>query len=226
MSAHYRQGGVLVDNETMRSSVAGLYVAGGLGGHSNGLIALATFDGKTAADGIAADLSNLQPPTLSAEQAASEQKRIEGILTVNGPGPSPGAIKETIRNVMWDKVGVEKNAASLSSALDDLAHIRTALLPNMMLRSRTRVANYEWQDSIDVHNMLDSAELIIHSSIERRESRGPFIRVDYPETDNAGWLAANIMIKTDNGFRFERLPYATPFFQPGFVRQDNMSVPW
>jgi succinate dehydrogenase/fumarate reductase flavoprotein subunit len=94
------------------------------------------------------------------------------------------------------------------------------------LRSHIRAANYEWQDAIDVHNMIDSAELIIHSSIERRESRGPFIRVDFPETDNESWLAANIMIKTDNGFRFEQAPYETPFFQPGFSRRDNMSVSW
>ena len=61
VTSHYRQGGIDVDTETMRSSVPGLYVAGGLGGHSNGLIALATYDGKVVADGVARDL-----PALSA----------------------------------------------------------------------------------------------------------------------------------------------------------------
>ena len=36
---------------------SGLYVAGGVGGHSNGLIGLATYDGKVVADGIASDFS-------------------------------------------------------------------------------------------------------------------------------------------------------------------------
>ena len=54
VTSHYRQGGIDVDTNTMRSSVPGLYVAGGLGGHSNGLIALATYDGKVVADGVAA----------------------------------------------------------------------------------------------------------------------------------------------------------------------------
>lgn len=226
VSAHYRQGGVLVDNNTMCSSVAGFYVAGGLGGHSNGLIALATFDGKTVADGILEGWDRLKPGELPEDEVAAEQNRVEALLAMRQPGPSPAEIKTKIRSVMWDKVGVEKSAASLASALEDLARIRTALLPTMSLRSGTRTANYEWLDAIDVHNMIDSAELIIHSSIERRESRGPFMRLDYPQTDNDDWLAANIMIKTDNGFRFERSRYETPFFEPGFAKRDNLSVAW
>jgi succinate dehydrogenase / fumarate reductase, flavoprotein subunit len=226
VSAHYRQGGVLVDNNTMRSSVAGLYVAGGLGGHSNGLIALATFDGKTVADGILEGWDRLKPGELPEDEVAAEQNRVEALLAMRQPGPSPADIKTRIRAVMWEKVGVEKSAASLSSALEDLARIRTTLLPTMSLRCGTRIANYEWLDAIDVHNMIDSAELIIHSSIERRESRGPFMRLDYPQTDNDDWLAANIMIKTDNGFRFERTRYETPFFEPGFAKRDNLSVAW
>ncbi|HEX2654075.1 MAG TPA: hypothetical protein VHN11_10530, partial [Xanthobacteraceae bacterium] len=116
--------------------------------------------------------------------------------------------------------------SSLEAALADLQRIRALDLPAMRLSNRTKIANYEWMDAIDVHNMIDSAELIVRSSIERCESRGPFIRTDFPETDNREWLAANVMIKTENGFRFERVPYETPFFQPGFDRRDNMAVVW
>ncbi|HEX2653709.1 MAG TPA: FAD-binding protein, partial [Xanthobacteraceae bacterium] len=35
VTAHYRQGGVRVNTDTMKSSVPGLFIAGGLGGHSN-----------------------------------------------------------------------------------------------------------------------------------------------------------------------------------------------
>src|SRR5215475_5842157 len=64
VTAHYRQGGIDVDTTSMRSSVPGLYVAGGLGGHSNGLIGLATYDGKVVAEGVAADLPQLAPSDL------------------------------------------------------------------------------------------------------------------------------------------------------------------
>jgi succinate dehydrogenase/fumarate reductase flavoprotein subunit len=86
--------------------------------------------------------------------------------------------------------------------------------------------NYEWLDAIDAVNMIDACELIIHSSLERKESRGPFMRRDFPDTDNAHWLAANVMSRTENGFRFEQRPYELPFFKPDFVRKDNLEVAW
>ena len=194
--------------------------------HSNGLIALATFDGKIVADGIAADIDKLRSGDAPEAQMASERHRIESMLSATGEGLAPVAVKEQIRRVMWEKVGVEKNLGNLTAALDELERIRLSVLPSMRIRNKTRLANYEWLDAIDVHNMIDAAELIIHSSIERRESRGPFIRTDFPETDNENWLAANILIKTDNGFRFEQSPYQLPFYQPGFARRDNMAVTW
>jgi succinate dehydrogenase/fumarate reductase flavoprotein subunit len=70
------------------------------------------------------------------------------------------------------------------------------------------------------------AELIVHSSLERKESRGPFVRRDYPETDNENWLTANILEKIDNGFRFTTRPYRLSIFEPGFIRRDNLEVAW
>ena len=127
---------------------------------------------------------------------------------------------------MWDKAGVEKDAASLRSGLDDIEEIRLDLIPRMRLASHARTANYEWLDAIDVVNMTEACELILQSSLERKESRGPFFRRDFPETDNANWLTANVLKKTDNGFRFEQRPYELPFFVPGFVTRDNLEVPW
>ena len=55
-----------------------------------------------------------------------------------------------------------------------------------------QVANYEWLDAIDVYNMIEAAELIIHSSIERRSHQLQVDRTDFPDTDNEHWLAANV----------------------------------
>jgi succinate dehydrogenase/fumarate reductase flavoprotein subunit len=227
VTAHYRQGGIDVDTQTMASSVPGLYVAGGLGGHSNGLIGLATYDGKVVADGVIAALDRLAQCELPKAQVDLEQRRLERLLVArDGDGVAPTELKTKIRAMMWEKVGVEKDAASLRSALGDIETFRLDLLPRMGITRTARAMNYEWLDAIDAVNMLDTCELIIQSSLERKESRGPFMRRDFPDTDNAHWLAANIMRKTENGFRFEQRPYELPFFQPGFTSKNNLEVAW
>jgi succinate dehydrogenase/fumarate reductase flavoprotein subunit len=227
VTAHYRQGGIDVDSKTMLSSVPGLYVAGGLGGHSNGLIGLATYDGKVAAGGVLAELARLAPCALPHSQVEDEQRRLEALLVpCAADGIAPSKVKEKIRAMMSQKVGVEKDAADLQSALADIASFRLDLLPRMGLTRTAPDMNYEWLDAIDAVNMIDACELIIHSSLERKESRGPFMRRDFPDTDNAHWLAANVMSRTENGFRFEQRPYELPFFKPDFVRKDNLEVAW
>ena len=134
-------------------------------------------------------------------------------------------MKEDLRRIMWEKAGVEKNASDLRSALDDIERLRLDL-PGMKIRNAGKSANYEWLDAIDVTNMIDVCELVIHSSLERKESRGPFIRQDFPFTDNDNWLAANVLKKSDNGLRFEQRPYDLPLFAPGFSRKDNLEVAW
>jgi succinate dehydrogenase/fumarate reductase flavoprotein subunit len=226
VTSHYRQGGIDVDTATMRSSVPGLYVAGGVGGHSNGLIGLATYDGKVVADGIAADFDRLSNRPISGSECDAEAHRLERLRGTSGSGITPAKLKEKLRGLMWDKVGVEKDAAGMRSALDDIEQIRLELLPDMKVANQTKTANYEWLDAIDVINMTDACELTIHSSLERKESRGPFFRRDFSVTDNKNWLVANVLKKSGNGLRFERRPYELPFFQPEFETRDNLEVAW
>jgi succinate dehydrogenase / fumarate reductase, flavoprotein subunit len=226
VTAHYRQGGIDVDTATMRASVPGLYVAGGVGGHSNGLIALATYDGKVVADGVAADLPELGDGAPAEQDIALECRRLDALRTSSGTGMAPVQVKEKLRALMWDKVGIEKTAANMTSALDDLAAIHRDVLPAMRIANRTRSANYEWLDAIDVVNMVDACELIIRSSLERKESRGPFFRRDFPLMDNGKWLVANVLKKSSDGMRFEQRPYALPLFKPDFETRDNLEVAW
>jgi len=227
VTAHYRQGGVDVDTRTMRSTVPGLYVAGGLAGHSNGLIGLATYDGKVVAEGVIEAVDRSTPGEVPWQAVDNERRRLTALLVPCGTnGIAPSKLKEQVRAMMWRNAGVEKDAASLRSALAEIEHFRRDLLPRMGLKRTASSLNYEWLDAIDVVNMLDACELIIHCSLEREKSRGPFMRRDFPQTDNAIWLAANVMHKTGNGFRFERRPYDLPFFRPDFVRKDNLEVAW
>jgi succinate dehydrogenase/fumarate reductase flavoprotein subunit len=63
---------------------------------------------------------------------------------------------------------------------------------------------------LDVKSIIDNAELVLRSSLERRESRpGPlgFVRADYPQQDDANWLVFLAIRKDENGaFSFAKLP--------------------
>lgn len=226
VTSHYRQGGIDVDTASMRSSVPGLYVAGGVGGHSNGLIALATYDGHVVAESVTRDLVGLVLKSAPQQEIDSEARRLSLLRESSSGGLAPVKVKEKIRELMWEKAGVEKNAADLQSALNEIDSIRSNILPEMRIANRGKPVNYEWLDAIDTVNMLDACELIVQSSIERKESRGPFFRQDYPLQDNDKWLTANVLKKSGNGIRFEQRPYDLPFFQPGFAVKNNLEVPW
>ena len=97
----------------------------------------------------------------------------------------------------------------------------------MRITRTARAVNYEWLDAIDAVNMLDACELIIQSSLERKESRGPFMRRDFPMQDNAHWLAANVMLQTDNGYPVRAAPLRNcRSSSPDFVIKDNLEVAW
>jgi succinate dehydrogenase/fumarate reductase flavoprotein subunit len=226
VTAHYRQGGIDVDTATMQSSVPGLYVAGGLGGHSNGLIGLATYDGHVVAESVAAALANLPACPVPEAEMQAEERRLEALRRPRSAATvSPQRMKAEIGAVMWDHAGVEKDEAGLTRAIEELQGLRLRQA-GLAVSSPARRANYEWLDAIDAVNMVDACELIVHSALNRQESRGPFMRRDFPQTNNEEWLAANVLIKTGNGMRFERRPYELPFLKPDFARQDNLEVPW
>ena len=229
VSWHCRQGGVHVNPHTMETSVCGLYVAGGIGSHSNGGIGVVSYDGNVAAETIA---KNIRAEAVKAsptdDQIADERARVEGLLRpLPAGGCTPMHIKNCIRELMWDKMGFIKTTEGMESALEEVADMRRKLLPRMGLKNVTRQYNYGWVDALDAYNMLDVVELTIISSLNRKESRGPFFRPEYPYTDNVNWHGKNILYRDESGeisFRVEM--FETPFLQPDFDKRDYFKVDW
>ena len=128
---------------------------------------------------------------------------------------------------MWQHAGVEKNADGMQRALEMLDAMRADSVPRMGLKSVSRTCNHGWFDAMDVLNMLDACTLILRSGLNRRESRGPFIRTDYPEMDNERWLVGNVLVPhADGTVSFKTLPYDLAYWRPGFARKDNLEVEW
>ncbi len=174
-AAHYTCGGVLVDRHG-QTDVPGLYAIGeasctGLHGAnrlaSNSLLECLVFAG-VAAERIRAQLHepfiSVQPPHWDETQVTDSDEDV--ILAHNW---------DELRRFMWDYVGIVRTNKRLTRALH-----RVDLLNQEVneFYSHYRVSN----DLIELRNLIDVAELIIHSALQRRESRGLHFNLDYPHT--------------------------------------------
>ena len=174
---HYTCGGVVVDVHA-RTDLPGLWAAGectesGLHGAnrlaSNSLLECFVY-GEAAASDILAQWDDLaQPPPILAWDESRVTDSDELVV-----------IKQNwteIRRFMWNYVGIVRTTKRLERAAN-----RIALL-------KQEVEDYYGSfvvttDLIELRNLLQSAELIVRSALQRKESRGLHYTLDYPETDD------------------------------------------
>jgi L-aspartate oxidase len=176
--AHYMVGGVTVDLQG-RTTVPGLWAAGEV-----------TSSGLHGANRLASNslLEGLVYGTLcgrgAAEAAARIPDRWTALPLASPPGPDGAEgldvadITNSLRSLMVRHMGVIREKAGLEEAARDVAFwCRYALA-----REFTSRAGWELQ------NLLTVARLMIHSALERSESRGVHYRADFPQRDDEHWL--------------------------------------
>ncbi len=215
---HMRQGGINVDTERMETKLPGLYVAGGLGCHYLGGVGPVSYDGKVAGEAAAdAAVAGGRKP-LSEQAVAAEEGRVFGFLRASGDGVRPIQAKLRIREIMWE-LGYVKNEQKFNAALDALQAVRRELVPQLSLQSTSRSWNTGWMDALDVCSMLDACEATVRSGMNRKESRGPFYRDDYPYVDNENWMCRNIVSRVNGEWRSRTQPIPTPYLTPEKSRE-------
>ena len=111
-------------------------------------------------------------------------------------------VETGVQNLMDFYCGDIRSAKMLKRGLERLEDARTAPL---------KAENpHELGRCLDVKSIIDNAELVLRSSLERTESRPipfGFRRADYPDQDDANWkMFLAIRKKEDGRFGFEKLP--------------------
>ena len=215
---HMRQGGINVNTERMETNLPGLYVAGGLGGHYLGGVGPCSYDGKVAGEAAAETAQKMNRMPVSEQAVGVEEKRIFGFLQAAPDGVRPIQAKLRIREIMW-QLGYIKNEGKLQEALAAVQATREEMVPRLRLPSASRSWNTAWMDALDVCSMLDACEATIRSAINRKESRGPFFRDDYPYVDNEHWMARNIIRRTNGEWRSRVEPIPAPYLKPEKSRE-------
>lgn len=204
-AAHHIMGGVVIDPET-RTDLAGLFVAGEAAGGVHGANrlggnALTETQVFGARAGLAAAGVNRQPKTQIVLELAKEQLN-KLPPAGSGRGNEVAAqLRQRIKEIVWKRVAVGCEEAGLLAARTELE-----LLADEWSDSRPQ-DNAVFLPWWEVGNLLLTARAMVEASLCRRESRGSFIRLDFPQEDH-NWLG-NVFLRYDGGqikSRFQPLP--------------------
>jgi L-aspartate oxidase len=182
-SAHFMMGGVKTDLMA-RTSIPRLYAAGEVactGVHganrlaSNSLLEGLVFGARAGAAVVADEEASPAPSTsrhlredaAEGEGAARLARQVRSI--------APEAVAEVagrLRRVMWERVGLLRDAPGLQQAIADILRMETGLAPREPRRP-----------GLEARNMLFVSRLVTECALLRQESRGSHFRIDHPSRE-------------------------------------------
>jgi fumarate reductase flavoprotein subunit len=187
-TAHYMMGGVEFGADggtewnglfTAGEDTGGVHGANRLGG--NGVA------NSTVFGGIAGDTIGRWTPQQGAFHDPDEAAIEAAIGLCRTPLSKPPGDLETIRtglaDIMWDDVGIVRDAVSLERALGNLTALE-ADLDGIGVDGGNLTYNLTWHDWINLKNMILVSRAITTAALARDDSRGAHYRTDFPETRN------------------------------------------
>ncbi len=184
-TAHYMMGGVEMDVNCF-TSLPGLFVAGEdaggvhggnrLGGNG---VANSTVYGGVAGEAMAAWLTGADDPAEPDEAAV--QAEVAACLAPFGK--KLGALhdlRENLQDMMWDDVGILREAGGLNRAMNRLGDLE-GLLDEVGLGDQSRAFNLTWHDWLNLKNQILVSRAIAAAALVRENSRGAHFREDFPD---------------------------------------------
>jgi fumarate reductase (CoM/CoB) subunit A len=200
-TAHHLMGGLKI-NERAETNVKRLFSAGEVtggvhGGNRLGGNALADTQvfGKIAGENAAALAKSLsEAPSLSRSEVDETYRETYAPLDRKS-GWNLIEMRKTLQKLMWDKVGIFRTGEALKEALDEIVKMRRRV-STIATQNKSVCYNKEWIESLEIPNMLLTAEMIIRAALMRKESRGAHYRKDFSKSDDRSWLV-NIHVAKD-----------------------------
>jgi succinate dehydrogenase / fumarate reductase flavoprotein subunit len=191
---HYAMGGVKTDVHG-RTDIPGLYAAGEVacvsvhGGNrlgANSLLDTLVF-GRRAGQDAARKGRGLAVPEASAGALADEERMVAEIVGREGGGRRVSEIKAELGRTMDRYCAVFRDEDGLRQALEIVQRLKEEA-KSVALDDKGTVFNQDLLGAIELGFMLDNAECVVVSALERKESRGAQYRTDYPERNDDDWL--------------------------------------
>jgi succinate dehydrogenase/fumarate reductase flavoprotein subunit len=163
-------------DENFKTSLEGLFVIGdacvGLGGCGSAIIS-----GLITARSMPDYINNTGRSNIDESQVAC-QKELALRPLEEKDGTDPIELECSVRYICERYVGMRKSEGKLLEGLRRLKSLRRVFLPKLMATNPHYIMR-----CLEVRNILDLAEIHIRACLSRTESRGNYMRTDYPESD-------------------------------------------
>ena len=114
---------------------------------------------------------------------------------------------------MFTDVGIYRTGSGMENALDKLQELKERY-KNVKVSDTGKIFNTELMNAWELGNMLDVAEAVTVSALNRTESRGGHAREDYPQRDDENWLRHSLIIKKNGKLDIGYKPVVITKFQP------------
>ena len=207
-AVHYTMGGILADGRTA-APLAGLYSVGecsSVGIHganrlgSNSLTELLVF-GKVAgieAAEFARRVANSNADTLR-RQAEAAGERALSLVTRPGGSERIAVLRNEMAHSMESGCGIYRVGPDMQATCNKIGELKLRY-QNLHLDDHSRVWNTEWLLAIELGYQLDVAEAMVHSALQRRESRGSHQRLDgFEQRDDGNFLKHSLATYASGG---------------------------
>ncbi len=225
-TCHYIMGGIPTDvnghvlNDVIGAVLPGLYAVGECACVSvhganrlgcNSLIDLVVFGRRTGLS-ILGDLKGrvFQPLPLQAESIVVD--KINSLLESKGAERTP-PLREAMQRLMTEQCSVFRNGETLTQTLGQIRQLKKRCL-SIGLNNKSKVFNYELEETLELCNMVRIAEVIVYSALQRKESRGAHFRSDFPERNDEEWLKHTFINEVPSGLKESYKPIAITRFAP------------
>ena len=123
-------------------------------------------------------------------------------------------IRDEMGQAMEEGCGIYRTQESMQQAVDKIAELKERY-KRIHVSDRSSVFNTNLLYTVELGYILDVAQSIANSAIERKESRGAHQRLDYTERDDVNYLKHTLAFYNENGApRIEYSPVKITKSQP------------
>ena len=217
---HYQMGGTKTDVDG-QTAVAGLYAAGEgacvsvHGGNrlgANSLLDTLVF-GRRSGEHASELAKNRSHVPVTDAAAEGDTRFIQRLLDNESNGDMFGKLRLELGQTMDDHLAVFRDQAGMETSLQKIRELKERF-NRVTVSDKGKTFNTNLIFTLELGFMLDCAEAISLSALERKESRGAHTRTDLPDRDDENWLKHILVKDTPDGPQLDELAVVITEWEP------------